>query len=156
CSLLVFLSIVSALRHGCPEAVIAAGALLGAAAMSILGSPTAHPIVSLTVAVWVFACGTGAAGGASAATAARSWRAWLAAAVAWLRPSAWAGGTAWKAAGSRRPPRRALTIGWPYNYGFSDATTLDDGAQQRWVAHRAVAVVETRGSRLVLTFRPGP
>lgn len=178
CSLLVLLAIGHAVRRGTPTAVIVAGALCGAAAMSMLGSPTANPLVLIAVTVLIFRITRGdqlaarhaseaqghrrhpSAPGAKAPQAPQAPEALQALqaplVLVWLLPLVWLGGSAWSAATTLRPPQRAEATGWLYSYGFSAPTPAANGAERRWLAHRAVAVVPTSGSRVILSLRLGP
>jgi hypothetical protein len=176
CSLLVLGSLIGAVRRRQrPIACVAAGAIAAAAFMSILGSPVAHPIVLLTVAISIFWLSRAAEDASPTALAGHPFRGVTATATAqaplkrcpkyvttyatvlvvWILPLVWGGATAWTAVTELRPPQRAEAVGWPYAYGFSAPTELGNGRAQRWAAHRAVGVVPALGPSLVLELRRG-
>jgi O-antigen ligase len=161
CSLLVLGAMLTALgRRHRPTGTVAAGAMVGTGLMSMVGSPVAHPIVQMTVAILVFWVSKRADGaeGPPKRPHGREGGPWapFALAIVWLLPIVWAGATTWTAVYTLRPPFRAEAIGWVYTYGLSTAEELEGGRQQRWVAHRAVGVVPNVGTRLVLTFKASP
>lgn len=158
CSGLVLASVWRAgRRRDRPTTAVAAGAVTAAGVMSILSSPVANPMVLLTMAIVIFWLTKGV--WHSAETAGRDaprTRRLAAITLVCALPVAWTGATLWTAVTELRPPYRAIEIGWIYAYGFGEATVLDNGAERRWAAQRAVAVIPARRARLILTLRPGP
>jgi len=78
---------------------------------------------------------------------ARAWAALLALVLVF------AAGVARDAVGPLRPPIRSERIDWPYTYGFSEPERGEDGQPFRWVAERAVMVVDAPQRTMTLKVR---
>jgi hypothetical protein len=121
--------------------------LMGLALASLVGMPTQHPALALTVAVLVYAL---------LATAREGW--WTHAQVA--TPPAWA--IAWtlvvltavlhwqSAHGPLRVIARAVRYGFPYAYGFSAPAPSSEYAALRWTGRHAAAVLNVPARYLEL------
>jgi hypothetical protein len=141
-------------EHRLPAGVIM-GALIGVAAVSLVGMPTANTAAALTVIVFVFwyvalVDPTGRLLSSLAGAERRRF---------WARPGLVVGLVALFLAGTTyvgwtrlRPPQRALRFGWEYVAGFYDHERQPGNTLFRWSAGRAIDVFPVTDRYLRLRY----
>jgi hypothetical protein len=131
---------------------IVRGLIVGLALVSLVGMPTQNIAVAITFWTLAFWCvalvgeGPAKAGhyvreGPAAAPVAQAFRpaTWLA---TWLIVAFSVGGTAYTARHRLRVAQRAVDIGFPYQYGFSEPQRVDLAkSSSGWTGRRAIAVL---------------
>jgi hypothetical protein len=127
------------------EASILRATILAFAAISLVGMPSQHPVVSFTFwtfAFWYVSIVVAPDGGPI------STRSWV---VVILVCAIFAAGTAYFAATQLRVAARAQRVGFPYSYGFYYAEPDAEGGEYRWARQRAVSVIEATDRVLKLS-----
>jgi len=132
------------------------GVLVSAGVVALVGVPGQDLVVALTlwtVAFWYSTLcteATGDMGPVERVYEPPSSRAWVALFALLL---VFGAGVVSEAVGPLRPPIRSERVEWPYSYGFSESERGEDGRPFRWVANRAVMLVDAPQRTMMLSVR---